>query len=103
MPGRRPSRSSMRCIAALLRAPRMRDRRRVIVIGPQFGGGDGLSELGRQVVAALAADTADTIVAYSLQDRGHPELLRRMPVEFCSSDGNRLRFVAPILGVTLPG
>src|SRR5882762_7653105 len=79
----------------------MRDRRRVIVIGPQFGGGDGLSELGRQVVAALAADTADTVVVYSLQDRGHPELLRRMPVQFCSSDGNRLRFVAAILGETL--
>jgi glycosyltransferase involved in cell wall biosynthesis len=79
----------------------MRDGRRVIVIGPQFGGSDGLSELGRQVVAAVAADAADAVVVYSLQDRGHPELLRRMPVQFCSSDGNRLRFVAAILGETL--
>ncbi len=79
----------------------MRDGRRVIVIGPQFGGGDGLSELGRQVVAALAADTADTVVVYSLQDRGHPELLRRVPVQLCSSDGNRLHFVAAILGEAL--
>ena len=79
----------------------MRDKRRVIVIGPQFGGGDGLSELGRQVVAALAADTADAVVVYSLQDQGHPEMLRRLPVRFCSSNGNRLRFVAAILGETI--
>lgn len=79
----------------------MRDRRRVIVIGPQFGGGDGLSELGRQVVAALAADTDDAVVVYSLQDRGHPEMLRRLPVRFSSSNGNRLRFVAAILGETI--
>ena len=39
----------------------MRDRRRVIVIGPQFGGDDGLSELGRQVVAALTR-TPDTLL-----------------------------------------
>jgi len=79
----------------------VRDRRRVIVIGPQFGGGDGLSELGRQVVAALATDTADTVVVYSLQDQGHPQMLRRLPVRFCSSNGNRLRFVAAILGETI--
>jgi glycosyltransferase involved in cell wall biosynthesis len=79
----------------------MRDTRRVIVIGPQFAGGDGLSELGRQVVAALAADAADAVVVYSLQDQGHPEILRRLPVRFCSSNGNRLRFVAEILGETI--
>jgi glycosyltransferase involved in cell wall biosynthesis len=79
----------------------MSDRRRVIVIGPQFGGGDGLSELGRQVVAALTTDAADTVVVYSLQDQGHPQILRRLPVRFCSSNGNRLRFLAAILGETL--
>ena len=101
MPGRTPSRSSTTCIAASRKAPRVRDHRRVIVIGPQFGGGDGLSELGRQVVAALAADAADAVLVYSLQDRGHPEILRRLPVRFCSSNGNRLHFVAAILGQTI--
>ena len=77
----------------------MPDRRRVVVIGPQFGGADGLSELGRQVVAALATETSD-IHVYSLHDQRHPDALRRLPVQFRSSSGNRLHFVGAILSET---
>jgi len=68
----------------------MAETRRAIVIGPQFGGNDGMSELGRQVIQALAVDPSIHVLARSLLDRTAPGL-HGVPYEFASAMGSRTR------------
>lgn len=70
---------------------------RAIVIGPQFGGEDGISELGRQVIRALAIDPSIHVLARSLHDRTAPAL-RGVPYEFTSARGSRARLGSMIVG-----
>ena len=74
----------------------MADRRRVIVIGPQFGGDDGVSELGRQVIHSLAVDPGVRVLVRSLHD-DQPVRLSDAPCEFAPSHGSRGRLIATLL------
>jgi hypothetical protein len=64
-------------------------RDRVLVLSLQFGGRDGLSELGRQVVRALAVEASD-VSAYSLADPSAVPLA--VPLRFTTARGSVLRF-----------
>jgi phosphatidyl-myo-inositol dimannoside synthase len=73
------------------------DLRRAIVIGPQFAGDDGVSELGRQVIQALAIDPATHVLVRSLHDRTSPAL-HGVPYEFTSALSSRTRLGSMIVG-----
>jgi phosphatidyl-myo-inositol dimannoside synthase len=65
------------------------ERDRVLVLSLQFGGRDGLSELGRQVVRAVAGDGSH-VSAYSLADTSAAPL--PATVRFTTAGGSVLRF-----------
>jgi phosphatidylinositol alpha-1,6-mannosyltransferase len=68
---------------------------RIIVLAPQLGGADGISEVGRQVVTALA-DTGAPIFAHSFLDARAPAGWDGR-VRFSGADGSRRRFVGAVL------
>ena len=70
--------------------------RRIVVIGPQFSGRDGLSEFSRQVVLALA-DGPQPVVVRSLADEAPPEQFEGPQINFVSVGRGAWRLAAAAL------
>ena len=68
----------------------------ITVLAPQVGGQDGISELARQVIDALAHDAGTYRVAvHSLGDAERPPTVSA--VDFSASGGSRVRFAAAVI------
>lgn len=69
----------------------MRARREIVVLTPCADGADGISEVSRQLAAALAADREVRVSVWAL-DGGVPAPERMASVEFRSAHGSAARF-----------
>jgi phosphatidylinositol alpha-1,6-mannosyltransferase len=70
---------------------------RILVLTPQVSGDDGVSAVGRQVVAALAAQSLDrvgSLEVWSLHDETAPPCVAAAGVRFRPASGNRLTFAS---------
>jgi phosphatidylinositol alpha-1,6-mannosyltransferase len=72
----------------------------VLLLTPQMGGADGVSELSRQAVAAFEAQIGATVASlevWSLTDRERPQGLAPQ-IRFRTAEGSRFRFGMFALG-----
>lgn len=70
---------------------------RILVLTPQVSGDDGVSAVGRQVIAALASqrpDCAGSIEVWSLHDGMAPPSVDAAGVRFRAASGSRLTFAS---------
>lgn len=71
--------------------------RRLLIVTPRLAGADGVSEVSRQSVLALAVmvdNDVDALDVWSLSDRCRPDCIGSLPVAFRTARGSRMVFAS---------